>query len=501
MQNKKGSFLILKNIKIALFVFMIFGLICTFSCKSESGEDTGKKETATEKTATEAVTEGRIPDGLPVRDYENYEFVILAVDPENVSEIPQLTAEEETGDIINDNTYRRNIAVEERFNIKITPKYVTWLEVPDYLRNAVGAGDDTYDLALLMVHQVGGVVVSNLLRSWNELEHIVDFDKPWWQKEANKAFNYGDKIYLTTGDMCTSIFYYSSAVYFNKKLAVDYGTENLYEAVRDKKWTLDRLAAVTKNIYKDLDGTMPYDNMYGFAATCSNEIDAFLPAADLFIVEQKDGELVFGFNNERMMKLVDSLVDFFHQPSTYCNKDIWTVSRDRLFDMFSSDRLLVTPGMFMTLINNTRNMESDYGILPYPMLDETQGGYFNTPSDLLATLVIPSSLQNANMERVGVITEALNREAHYTVRPAFYDVVLKVKTSRDEDSEEMIDIVLAGRRYDLGQAFANQFSGIAYMLRNLVNDNKTDFVSRFEKLENQGKAALKTIQDNFLNLD
>ena len=485
--------------KTVICVLMALVAVFVISCSGDGSQDNTKTEGETKDIGSETATEGRIPDGLPERDYENREFTIIAVDPGDVGENPQVTVEEENGDTINDAVYHRNLAVEERYNMRFAAKYVKWLEVPDHLRRAVNAGDDAYDLAFLMEHQVGNVVTSGLLRRWNDLAYV-DFDKPWWQKEANKAFNFGDTIYITAGDMSTSIFFYSCAMYFNKKLAADYHIENLYDVVRNRKWTIDYLGAVTKDIYKDLNGNQPYENMYGFALTCANEVDAFLCASNLAIVEQKDGNLTFGLNNERMATLVGKLVELCNRQNTYCNKDIWNVSRDELFRMFASDRLLVTPGNFITLINNTRDMVSDYGILPYPMLDETQGGYYSEPATLLATLVIPASVKDDDMERVGIIAEALNREAYYRVRPAFYDVALKVKTSRDEDSEEMIDIILAGRRYDMGSAFADQFSNIAFILRNLVSENKTDFVSRFEKLENAGNKALEKIKNNYLEL-
>jgi len=496
--------MIIKNrIKTIVLIFIVLGMIFIFSCGNGDSENmniSSGDEAGIKNPGAESAAEGRIPDGLPERDYENYEFGILSVDPKDVNEIPQVQVEEEIGEIINDSTYHRNMAVEERFNIRIKPIYVTWLEAPEYLRRAVNAGDTTYDLALVMQHQVGNVVVSNLLRPWNELEHVVDFDKPWWQKEANRAFNFGDTVYITTGDMCTSIFYYSNAMYFNKRMAADYGIEDIYDVVRNSKWTIDYLMNVTRNIYSEFnDGTASLENLYGFGLTCANEIDAFVAASGLSIIEQKNGELVFGINNERMINLVSKAVDLCHRPSTFINKDIWGVSRDELFRMFAADRIFITPGTFMSLINNTRDMDSDYGVLPYPMLDEKQGGYFNEPATLLATLVIPTTVQTENIERVGIITEALNREAYYTVRPAFYDVALKVKTVRDEDSEEMIDIILDGRRYDMGMAF--DFSSMAYILRQLVNDNGTDFVSRFERQENSGNAALQRIQNSFQDLN
>ena len=39
------------------------------------------------------------------------------------------------------------------------------------------------------------------------------------------------------------------------------------------------------------------------------------------------------------------------------------------------------------------------------------------------------------------------------VIPAYYDVQLKTKIARDDESSEMLDIIFAGRKYDLGSIY------------------------------------------------
>ena len=55
------------------------------------------------------------------------------------------------------------------------------------------------------------------------------------------------------------------AMFFNKKLAENYQLEDLYETVRNGKWTLDKFAECTKNVAVDLDEDrkMTDIDMYG----------------------------------------------------------------------------------------------------------------------------------------------------------------------------------------------------------------------------------------------
>lgn len=56
-------------------------------------------------------------------------------------------------------------------------------------------------------------------------------------------------------------------------------------------------------------------------------------------------------------------------------------------------------------------------------------------------------------EITGLILEALVYESRYLLLPAYYDVNLKTKFARDDESSAMIDIILANRLYDLGDVY------------------------------------------------
>ena len=55
-------------------------------------------------------------------------------------------------------------------------------------------------------------------------------------------------------------------------------------------------------------------------------------------------------------------------------------------------------------------------------------------------------------DRTSVIIEALAEESYNTVLPAFYEITLMSRYSRDSESAFMLDIAFAGRRFDLGDA-------------------------------------------------
>jgi hypothetical protein len=59
----------------------------------------------------------------------------------------------------------------------------------------------------------------------------------------------------------------------------------------------------------------------------------------------------------------------------------------------------------------------------------------------------------SDLERTGIVLEALCAESRARVRPAYYDKMLKTKIARDDESEEMLDIMFSTRRADPGMVY------------------------------------------------
>jgi hypothetical protein len=90
------------------------------------------------------------------------------------------------------------------------------------------------------------------------------------------------------------------------------------------------------------------------------------------------------------------------------------------------------------------------------------------------------SALTVDVERSSVIVEALSAESKRYVVPAYYDISLSIKDVRDEESKEMLDILFAGRVYDIGYMYD---SGIYWLMGNLLKEKKTNFASEYEKAE------------------
>ena len=100
----------------------------------------------------------------------------------------------------------------------------------------------------------------------------------------------------------------------------------------------------------------------------------------------------------------------------------------------------------------------------------------------------------ANQDLISHILEAMAILGREYVIPAYYDVALKTRDSRDEDSAEMLDIILSNRVFDLGY-YNTDFGGAYNSHFSELARNRTEFSSWYDsKLKSSQAGKEKVIQ-------
>ncbi len=135
-------------------------------------------------------------------------------------------------------------------------------------------------------------------------------------------------------------------------------------------------------------------------------------------------------------------------------------------------------GMFYAEIVSylaTLNAEN-FGILPYPKYDKGQENYNTWTHGAGSTFSIINSIPEADKETVGKIMEAYAILSHQYVQPAYHDTLV-TGIVHDDDSVEMLDLILNGRVYDMGLYFT-QFNFYS-LFKAAVNDNSGNFSSQY----------------------
>jgi len=126
-------------------------------------------------------------------------------------------------------------------------------------------------------------------------------------------------------------------------------------------------------------------------------------------------------------------------------------------------------------LQSTREMVSDFGILPMPKYDEQQEDYMNCPASFrMLTITIP--VTNTRLELTGSVLEALSYYSKDTTVEAYYDANLQRKVSRDDESRHVLEIIFSTVTYDLIETY--RWGDIFNIVCSNVED-PSSFVSQY----------------------
>ena len=150
---------------------------------------------------------------------------------------------------------------------------------------------------------------------------------------------------------------------------------------------------------------------------------------------------------------------------------------EQAIQMFSQNQILFFPCL-LNYAEELRAMEADFGILPYPKQTKAQAQYKTSSRDQHTLFGIPADA--ADVDFAGLMAEALCVASNKIVIPAYYDIALKSKFSRDDESAEMLDIIRNGLNFDFGIVFSMQLERAGFIIRDCVY-YKRSFASEYEK--------------------
>lgn len=448
---------------IALFLALLMLVSSAAGC-SDAKEDTTADTTADTTVQTETETE-RPYAKLPETDMGGADMTILVgyneekwpPDTVGVSK-NEFAAEELTGEPVNDARYNRNQLLNERFNCVISSvdqNVVANRNVlhPDTIKavdTLMLAGDNNYAFMLLQGYSTCQMAINGTLYDLNSMEYL-GLNNPWWDQKANADLEVMGKLYYTTGDISTADNDATCTVFFNKALAADHAIDDPYQMVKDGKWTLDTFLSLCEATSLDVNGDGTYDETDQYGAMIWDDITmAVVNGAGIKCAEVgEDGKIALTLNTERTINALDKFIPFGRDKTQCFQYQRYGSASDTLaIQMFSNNQAMFFMQL-MQMVPKLRNMDADFGILPFPKYDEAQQEYYNLVGSWHSVFFcMPYS--NVDLSHSAILAEALACEGMYTVTPAYYEMTLKNKSARDEESAKMLDIIFETRVYDLG---------------------------------------------------
>lgn len=412
--------------------------------------------------------------------------------------------EEQTGDVVDDALYNRDRKVEERLNIKLNniPKSYTWDSRNEYLgaiRNSVMAGDDSYDIVSGQYATMPSLIADGIFKNLMTLDYL-DFSKPWWVNDLIEETAIDGKLYLVTGNITKQSIGTVCCMFGNQRLFNDYKLENPVDLVNSGKWTIDKVKELATGVYQDLNnnGTADTDDRHGVVIYNANGITAFQQSFGLKVTTMnKDGIPELSMNNERTVDAITKLREYIkNSEEFYLGSD--TTLEDN-YAIFSDGRALLTTGFFKQAGETYNNMTDDFYILPYPKYDESQERYQTRLGEANTLFGITASCNEPDM--AAAVMEAMSSEGYRTVAPAYYEVALKVKYSRNDESAQMFDLIRSSVVFDFGALYGTT-NGIAFTsIKNFIAYGSDEWASYYASNEEKAKAGIEAFVEAVQKLD
>ncbi len=459
-----------RKISAVLLALIVAQLVSCQEADQPNDLDTSSQDTTSQEETRKWL------DSIPELNFEGKTFTVAVY--ENPDARNHVFSSEQDGDTINDAIYEATLNVSQRFNVNLE-ELVDDAYGGDSFRTNVMAGDAPFHVANTRAPNALSYYAEGLVTPIDQLEYI-DLSQPYWAAEANAALSINGAHYTALGDMNLSAYDLTHVLLFNENLITDYKLDSPFELVESGKWTFDKMYEMMNAVSDDINGDSIFDqnDQYGYSAYARVVAQNFWIAGGINTVAKDENDIyTLNLSNENVVNYLTKVTERIMGGNIAYFNDVdgyYDAMPDWEIEMFKNDRVLFANST-LRYMESLRDMDTDFGIIPYPKQDEEQEkyyvrlGYWNAP-------LVP--VTNAETEMTGALLEALNAEYNRVVRPKFFDTALKGKIARNEESVRMLDLILESRVIDVGDVLFS--SSIRATLTDVFSKGSTDYMSSID---------------------
>ena len=478
-----------KFLVLLLAALLVLSLV---ACNNSTGTETQAPDTETKAPETQGGEDVRydasfdrssVTDDIPTSLKYNGETVTFFVREGQELWKYEMDVDEIMNDTLYDAIYYRNKTVEERLGITITTisqpgAYDDRKSWNDTLRNAVNTKTGDFDAAAIYTSQGSVLAVENMYYNVIDFPYI-DLEKPWWNQNAQDELTMFGVLYYLAGDIAITEITDTFCLTYNKNLYDKYygaSGESLYTVVDENRWTIDYMYDLVAGVHEDKngDGIVSDGDIVGLTAKSPSYnqswYEAWIPALGIQYTTMNMGIPELSFYSERTVRAFDALRDLIAtNPGTLAMDEINTTKFADGYSLFHMTNLNAGSGF--------RDMKDAYGVLPLPMLDESQGKYQTSTGNVASLVTILSSLPNERKDLVGATIELMAAESYKQVTPTYFEVAVKTKYAESPEDAKMYDRILNSVTISFGACYgtesikgANGNQPITTLFRKLSDD-------------------------------
>ena len=341
--------------------------------------------------------------------------------------------------------------VEALYNCKITPTYLSAAETFSVVQPELMAGGKYADLIVTTQWQFGNFLGANLMMDLNKLE--VNWDNPWWNQIIRNMCSFNGETRVAGGS-----FIFDTAqtwlLYYNEAIWKECGFEDPYKMIDEHRWTQDKFTEFCRKAARDMDqsGELDsYDDRFGLIAPKQDLCRAWYMALEghYFTANEKTGHVELACNNQHTYDIIEKIHAMVVDDKTLSN--LHYESMADMLSYFVAGKSLFFG--YMPGIGGLQNMEDSWGVMPFPLFDESQKDYLSGVDHNSAVCGVATT--NTDLHQVSVLMEALGR--HAMILEDIYWPDYKETYWRHEESDTRVvkEYVVGHGQHDLALIMQN----------------------------------------------
>ena len=471
-----------------LLMALLMVIPCLAACGNDGGNGdstttTGDGEATTPKD-DETTTDEPDQPGVDLQGYTYRAYVRSAAVPNGGFLCEDFWVETQGTDPLQIAVYDRNAQISADYNCSIVQVDATGEQVAELTQ--LWTKED-FALAILLDLSAASLATKGMLADIASQDNI-NLESEWYDQNSIAQLSMGGKLYYFSGDMNISTLDSTIVTIFNEQLYAKQmpGGEDLYQLVRDGKWTVSKMVEIAKACTVDgkedgvLDATGTDGDIVGYFRYSNSDLYYFYSCGGRITTQDEDGYPVLTIGEEDTLAVIDLLLNTVNTDSLPAGSPINSSGTRKNY--FLSGNTLFTDITLWDVRKTiyTSVTEWKYGILPTPMFAETgtttdykcmtQTGFNNT----VHLWSLPSWCKD--LDTASLMLEVMGQysNAEGSTMSAYFDTTISLAAAKDGNSRDMVKIVRDSVVYDIALFYDEDWGGWRKAVDNIATSASSD---------------------------
>ncbi len=465
---------------------------CAQGGTTPQGTNAPSTNGTTEETGPATDQDGYLLDSLPDDLNFNREMKILCTE----QMVDLFAVAELSSDVVGNAVYNRWTTVEERLGVEITwvPKDGLWNNKrAEFIKmvETTSTTGDAFDGVLSYNLFPGALAQQGLIQNLGDTDYI-DLTAPWWPDAFMEEVMVNDVIYGLVESSSKATLRNLHGVFFNNELIEAHNLTSPYELVKANEWTFDRMMALTKDTWADLNsnGTKDADDFFGLVTGTKAKIETWFVAMGYrYSQRNADGipELIMDDASQ-----MTEWIDTFNTAADTNDFLMWD-TKGHTAAFFTDRAIMYMSSIQLVESGISKQIEMDYGVVPVPKKDDMQEKYLSNVANTHDIWSVP--IECEDLQESAAMVECMASESYRQVAPVYFEACVKLRYAPDGRLAEMYDLIRESITFDFCQIYSFVFSPDPRQLITNCTDGNSQWSSQWASYGAVTESAFQQILD------